>query len=134
LSGLSPAVGARLSALLDEHGINKDTILFRTTLPEFLQETDDPQVCVISANPDPSEAVVDEFGCGHTTLAVHVGQGLAFASLRENQWVEDGRVAVALRLGDALDQGGLIYPVESVITETVWYVTLPDGRVRVARV
>jgi hypothetical protein len=41
---------------------------------------------------------------------------------------------VAVRLRDVLDQGGLLYPVESVITEPVWYLTLPTGRVRVERV
>ena len=37
---------------------------------------------------------------------------------------------VAVRLGDVLAQGGLIYPVESVITEKVWYCTLPAGSIR----
>ncbi len=42
-------------------------------------------------------------------------------------------MTVAVRLGDVLDQGGMPYPVESVITEPVWYVTLPAGQVRVTR-
>ncbi len=70
---------------------------------------------------------------GHVALAAHVGPGLAFSEQRDNQWRDEGRVAVAVRLGDVLDQGGLPYPVESVITEPVWYVTLPAGRVRVTR-
>jgi hypothetical protein len=32
---------------------------------------------------------------------------------------------------DALDQGGLVYPVESITTDRVCYVTIPQGHVRV---
>ena len=35
------------------------------------------------------------------------------------------RVEVEIRLGDILQQGGLIYPVESVTVEKAWYCTLP---------
>jgi hypothetical protein len=31
---------------------------------------------------------------------------------------------VVVRLGDILDQGGLVYPVESVAIEKAWYCTL----------
>ena len=88
----------------------------------------------MSANPDPSEAVVDVYGGGYGTVASQVGPGLAFALRPDSQWRDEGRVTVAVRLGDVLDQDGLLYPVESVITEPVWYVTLPAGRVRVDRV
>jgi hypothetical protein len=40
-------------------------------------------------------------------------------------------VEVEVRLGDILRQGGLIYPVESVTVERVWYCTLPEGAVDV---
>ena len=30
-----------------------------------------------------------------------------------------------------LEQGGLIYPVESVITDRAWYCTFPEGSVQV---
>jgi hypothetical protein len=33
-----------------------------------------------------------------------------------------------------LDQGGRIYPVESVITSRIWYLTLPEGGVRVRKI
>ena len=37
-------------------------------------------------------------------------------------------VEVEVRLQDILQQGGLLYPVESVTVERVWYCTLPgDG-------
>jgi hypothetical protein len=126
--------GQRLKALLAQHGLDEDTVLFRATLPDFLDETEDPNTCFISANSDPSEAVVDVFGGGHTALATQMGPGLAFTTERDNEWTDDGRVTVALRLGDALAQGGLLYEVPSVITATVWYITFPDGQVRVTRV
>ncbi len=121
-----------LRELLSSRGLGRDSLLFRESLPDFL-ETDEAGVETLSANPDPSEAVVDVYEGGHVALAAHVGPGLAFSEQRDNQWRDEGRVAVAVRLGDVLDQGGLPYPVESVITEPVWYVTLPEGRVRVTR-
>lgn len=45
-----------------------------------------------------------------------------------------GRTGVEIRLQDALDQGGRIYPVESVITGRVWYLTLPEGGVVVREI
>jgi len=38
---------------------------------------------------------------------------------------------VEIRLQDVFDQEGLIYPVESVITDRAWYCTLPEGSVEV---
>ena len=42
------------------------------------------------------------------------------------------RVSVSVKLQDIVDQGALIYPVESVTTGSVWYSTLPSGRGRVS--
>lgn len=123
----------RLAETLEGHGLERETVLYRETLEEFLDLDEPSGEWSISANPDPSEAVVDVYGGGHVTLATQVGPGLAFTTHRESEWVAEHRVTVALRLGDVLDQGGLVYPVESVITDTVWYVTLPEGRVRVSR-
>jgi hypothetical protein len=124
----------RLSEVLVESGLQPDTILYRETLPDFLEKTSEAGVFLLTANDDPSEAVVDVYGGGHVSLAAQVGPGLAFAESPDNQWRTDDRVTVALRLGDALDQGGLIYPVESVITEKVWYLTLPESKIVVRRV
>ena len=124
----------RLEQLLRSHGLHKETMLFRATLQEFLSETSDPDVFLLSANVDSGEGIIDEYGGGHSTVATHVGPGLAFTESRDNQWLAEGRIGVSVRLGDVLDQGGLLYPVESVITETVWYLTLPSGSVRVRRV
>lgn len=119
-----------LNRILRDGGLRTDTTLYRSVLPEHMAPTDDPSVRALLANPDPSEAVVDEYGGGHVSTAAQLGPGLAFAEAEDHQWQAKGRVMVAVNLRDVLDQGGLVYPVESVITEKVWYCTLPSGSVR----
>jgi hypothetical protein len=122
----------KVEEILRDHGLSRDSVLYRESLATFV-ERDDAGHETVTANADPSEAVVNVYEGGHVALAAQIGAGLAFTERHENQWREEGRVTVAVRLGDVLDQGGLLYPVESVITEPVWYVTLPAGRVRVTR-
>ncbi|MHC4940877.1 MAG: hypothetical protein ACYTHK_18195 [Planctomycetota bacterium] len=119
--------------LMREHGLSEETRLYRATLPEFLSPTDLPGGFQISANEAPSEAVVDVYGGGHTCLAETVGAGLAFVEAADNEWRAEDRTPVSVRLGDVLAQGGRLYPVESVITERTWYVTMPGGSVGVRR-
>ena len=116
------------------NGFSGESRFYRSTLPEFLSATDKPDIYLITANDDPSEAVVDVYSQGHICLAQQVGPGLAFAESQDNEWRGSGRKVVELLLQDVLDQGGCIYPVESVITEPVWYFTLPDGEVPVRTV
>jgi hypothetical protein len=120
-----------LNALLEKHGLTVESRLYRYTLPEYVSET--ATGLTISANPDPSEAVIDVYGQGHVTLAAQIGPGLAFAFARDNQWDEEDRVEVDVRVQDVIDQGGLLYPVESIITEPTFYATLPSGSVAVRR-
>jgi hypothetical protein len=121
---------AAMTAYLQEHGLGRDTQLYRCTLAEFLQTRDDGTVW-LTANDDPSEAVVNVYEGGHVEVAGQIGPGIAFAELADNQWSDDERTLVEVTLAEVLDQGGRVYPVESVITERVWYVTLPSGGVRV---
>ena len=123
----------KLQELLDAIGLTEDTVLYRETLPEFLSDTDYPGMYSLSANDDPTEAVIDVYGGGHISLASQIGQGLGFAESTESQWQSEDRVTVAVRLGDVFAQGGLIYPVESVITEKIWYLTLPEGKILVRK-
>jgi len=122
---------SELNALLEKHGLTVESRLYRYTLPEFVSET--ATGLTISANVDPSEAVIDIYGQGHVTLAAQIGPGLAFACARDNQWDDGNRVEVDVRVQDVIDQGGLLYPVESVITERTLYATLPTGSVIVRR-
>ena len=123
-----------LQELMEAHGLTEDSVLYRETLPEFLGDTDYPGMYSLSANDDPTEAVIDVYGGSHISLAAQIGQGLGFAEGTENQWTAEDRVTVAVRLGDVFAQGGLIYPVESVITEKIWYLSIPEGKVIVRKV
>ena len=53
------------------------------------------------------------------------------AGERTKEMLSLERMEVVVRLGDILDQGGLVYPVESVSIEKAWYCTLPSGSVNV---
>ena len=122
-----------LQELMEAHGLTEDTILYRETLPEFLSDTDYPGMYSLSANNDPTEVVIDVYCGGHISLAAQIGQGLGFAETQDNQWSAEDRTSVAVRLGDVFAQGGLIYPVESVITEKIWYLTIPEGKILVRK-
>ena len=140
------ANNAVLEKLLEEHGLAGDTRLYREATPDSLTPTGTPGVFRLRANTTPSESVVDVYGQGYLVQADQVGPGLAFAETPSPNWQETmemrtmkaGRgaltsppthpVEVEVRLQDILQQGGLLYPVESVTVERVWYCTLPgDG-------
>ena len=123
----------KIEEILQSNGLTNETKLYRYTLPEFIEENEAGEL-VLSANDDPSEAIVDVYEGGHGSLASHMGPGLAFSESKENEWKSSDRTAVEIRLQDALEQGGRIYPVESIITDRVWYLTLPKGHVRVSPV
>ena len=120
-----------IDELMRENGFSDQTRLYRTTLPEFLAATDAPDVLVLSANGEPSEAVTDIYAGGHVCIAEQVGAGLAFVESANNEWRADDRTTVSILLQDVFAQGGRIYPVESVITDRTWYVTLPAGSIAV---
>ena len=126
---MSPGSDAKatIGEVMETNGFTGESRFYRYTLPEFLEPLQESGTFRISANPDPSEAVIDVYRGGHIGLAAQIGSGLAFAESAENDWEEAGRTRVAIRLQDVLDQGGRIYPVESIITTRVWYFTLPEG-------
>ncbi len=139
-------IQSTIDRLLAKHGLGRDSRLYREAMREVLSPTDTPGVFNLPANPTPSESVVDIYGEGYLVQAEHVGPGLAFAEAAAADWQEtmelraiksrsaiplQDRVEVEVRLDDVLRQGGLIYPVESVSTERVWYCTLPAGSVPV---
>lgn len=146
------AAQAALDKVFVENGFGSDTRLYREAARESLIPTGTPGVYRLSANATPSEAVVDVYGQGHLVQAEQVGSGLAFAESASPDWQETmemralrarrdtpgglplDRVEVEVRLQDILGQGGLIYPVESVIVERAWYCTLPAGSVEVREV
>lgn len=128
----SPELKSQIAELMKSYGFTGETRFYRYSLPKFLETIQEAGAYRISANPDPSEAVIDEYAGGHICLAKQIGPGLAFTKSADNEWKESGRTGVEVRLQDVLDQGGRIYPVESVVTDRVWYFTLPEGSVRVS--
>lgn len=146
------SIQAVLDKLLEEHGLTPDTPLYREAEREALAPTGKPGVYLIPANARPSEAVIDVYGQGYLVQAEQIGPGLAFAQSDLPNWQETvemrvlksrggeagkpsaNGVDVEVRLGDILRQGGLIYPVESVTVDRVWYCTLPSDSVEVHEV
>jgi hypothetical protein len=118
---------------MESNGFTGESRFYRYTLPEFLEPLEEPGMFLISANEDPSESVINVYEDDHFWLAAQIGSGLAFAETADNEWKATDRIGIEVRLQDALDQGGLIYPVQSIITERVWYFTLPSGSVRVRK-
>jgi hypothetical protein len=120
----------KVAEFMAANGLDGETRLYRYSDAEHVTPASEGGHR-ISANADPTEAVTNVYEQGHVELAVHLGPGLSFAESAENTWKDDGRVCVELKLVDALEQGGRVYPVDSITTERVWYVTLPEGSVPV---
>jgi hypothetical protein len=129
-----PKTQETLDALLQSNGFTAETRFYRYTLPEFLSPGAEADALRLSANADSPEALVDIYRSGHVVVAEQIGPGLALAQERDNQWLSPERKLVEVRLGDVLAQGGLVYPVESVVTEKTWFMTLPQGEVPVREV
>ena len=138
---------AALNQLLADSGLTRDSSLFREVLFSSLAPSGTPGVFRIAANAHPSESVVDVYAQGHVVQAEQVGPGLAFAETARPNWQEtmelramrldknghmpDPHVEIEVTLDEILQQGGLVYPVESVNVERAWYCTLPSGHVEV---
>lgn len=106
-----------LEGLLRSNGLSVKTRLYRCTRAEFLSPGQAPGTLSLSANDASPEGVVDIYRNGHTLVAEQLGPGLAFAEQRDNQWRAPDRKLVEVLIEEVLAQGGLLYPVESVITE-----------------
>ena len=65
------------------------------------------------------------------TLASEIGAGLAFALSKDSRFKAPERKCVSVRLGDILDQGGAIYKDESSGEPSSWYLTMPEGKVKI---
>jgi hypothetical protein len=146
------ATQAALDKLLETHGLGPATMLYREAMRTALKPAGAPGLFRLAANPSPSESVVDVYGQGYLVQAESLGPGLAFAESDAPNWqetmemralkakgeertaIEAEHVEVEVALMDILQQGGLLYPVESVTVEKAWYCTLPAGEVTVRAV
>jgi len=141
------ATQAALLKLLEEHHLSGDTRLYRAAERASLAATATPGVYRLAASAHPRETLVDVYGPGYAVQAEEVGAGLAFAESASPGWQETkelrvlqadlnraaaaDHVQVEVRLGDLLEQGGAMYPVQSVAIERAWYFTLPSGSIEV---
>jgi hypothetical protein len=137
-----------LLRLLEAHHLSGDTRLYREAERASLSATGTPGVYRLAANVHPRETVVDVYGPCYPVQAEELGAGLAFAESPSPGWqetkelralkagvnraaVEADHVEVEVRLADLLEQGGAMYPVQSVAVERAWYFTLPSGSIEV---
>ena len=74
---------AKINEMMESNGLTGESRFYRYTLSEYLEPLQESGTFRISANPDPSEAVVDIYEGGHICLAAQVGPGLAFAESAE---------------------------------------------------
>ena len=142
------ATQAALLRLLEEHHLSGDTRLYREADRASLAATATPGVYRLAASAHPRETLVDVYGPGYPVQAEEVGAGLAFAESASVAWqetkelralqagvkraaVEADHVEVEVRLADLLEQGGVMYPVQSVAVARTWYFTLPAGSIEV---
>jgi hypothetical protein len=119
-----------LESLLENEGLNADTILYRYTSSHHIITADDGNT-FIKANPNPPEIVVDHYAQGHSMPAREFGPGLAFALSKENRFKSSEKKCVSIRLGDILNQGGKLYQDQSSGEPDSWFMTMPQGSVNV---
>lgn len=126
MSNPDPATAEILSA----NDLSLESRFYRYTLAEYLSASDEGATH-ISANTQPDEAVIDVYNEGLTLFAKDLAPGLVFAASRECEWESPDRVCVEIRVGDTLEQGGRMYPVQFI--ENAWYLTFPAGSAAVRK-
>ena len=67
-----------LKSLLENEGLNANTILYRYTNAHHIMTAEDGSA-FIKANPDPPEIVIDHYAQGHLIPARELGPGLALS-------------------------------------------------------
>jgi hypothetical protein len=124
-----------LESMMKEYGISKDTILYRYQPPKYIEIKSDGKSYIL-AKESPKEIVIDPYrGGGRSFQADSLGAGLAFTSSRVEEFGEEDKICLTVRLEDVLSQGGLIYPVISTPAYVrSFFLTIPDKKVEVTKV
>lgn len=104
-----------LENLIESEGLTPETKLYRYTNSQ------------VKANPKAQEMVVNHYANGYITKAEEVGSGLAFCLSKENEYKEEGKSCIEIRLKTIIDQGGKIYKDKSSFQYDSWYLTMPKG-------
>ena len=127
-------ISDKLRTLLNSEQLDQSSVLYRFTLPEFLDSS--LGNLRLSANPHATEMVEDFYESGHSMMAKHFGPGLAFTTGIEADFQAGEHILVSIRLGDALEQGGLVYPDVSSFAPNSksYFITLPEGSIAVTKI
>ena len=123
----------KFESLMKSEGMNPDTVLYRYTPSEYLQDLGEDNLS-LKANEAATEMVEDIYSHGHTKMANHVGGGLSFTREIEKEFATKDHVLIKVRIGDIISQKGRIYPDRSTFTGNAYYLTMPNGSVKVTRV
>jgi hypothetical protein len=116
--------------LMKTEGLTPESILFRYTNSHHVISNSAGET-IIKANPDSQEMVVNHYENGYITSASSLGHGLAFALSMDSRFKSADRVCVSVRLGDILEQNGVIYKDQSSGEPDSWFLTMPKGEVKV---
>ena len=116
--------------LMKSEGLTKDTKVYRYTSEEHMIKADDGKY-KLSANDSATEMVEDYHKSGHLIMAKYVGQGLAFTLEKDNEYKSEAKICVEMPLSEILDQGGLVYPDRSSYETSSYFLTMPEGSVKV---
>ncbi len=120
-----------LETIIKENKFTDDTLFYRYTSTEHVDDKGNGKLFLL-ANNHPAEMVIDSYQGGHSVIANNIGPGLAFLTKPEEEFNSEGRICVTVRLGDILNQGGLIYKVTSVPEYVeVYFFTIPEKRIEI---
>ena len=116
--------------LLNNMNLSPESSLFRYTLPEYLK-TEDGGIHFLYANDEATEIVIDIYNQGHKTMAKNVGTGLAFTTETEEEFSDDEKILVEIKINQIIDMDGLIYKDVSTYTGNSLFCTIPGGKIEV---
>jgi hypothetical protein len=123
-------MNTQLTQFLASQGFTPETILYRYSFPEYIAELEDGSK-IINANPSATEMIEDIYNSGHIFKASELGMGLSFTTEIEKSFKTDEHVLISVRICDIIDQEGMIYPDKSTYTLNAFYLTMPEGFVKV---
>jgi hypothetical protein len=122
-----------LEGILEEFKLGSNSKLYRYTSRDYLQEMNGE--LYLNAKTYSTDTVIDHYeDKGHFYTSGEIGKGLSFLRQAEKDYIREDRVLVSVRLGDVLDQGGLIYRITSLSSYLEGYFcTLPKECVKVIK-
>lgn len=120
-----------LAQKLEDFELTSESKLYRYTSKKYLEKEGDK--LIIKAKKESLDLAIDHYDDrGHPFISKEFGQGLSFLKNPEAGYELPDRVKVSIKLGDVLDQGGLVYQITSLPDYLeAYFMTLPEGQVYV---